>query len=177
MGRRALIFSQFVRLLQILKARLQQEDIQYCYLDGSMKLEKRKEEVQKFQQGDSTCFLLSLKAGGSGLNLTQASEVILLDPWWNPAVEAQAADRSHRIGQTEQVSIYRLISRNTIESSILTLHQHKKEIASHLLQDSDSILSFDEIKEVLTNLDIESIEKTDVENLSFDAQKNENTTE
>ena len=111
------------------------------------------------------------------MNLTTASEVILLDPWWNPAVEAQAADRSHRIGQKKQVSIYRLISRNTIEASILSLHRHKREVAAHLLQDSDQILSFEEVRSVLTNSVYEVDEKIEGENLSDDALKNENKNE
>ena len=177
MNRKVLVFSQFVRLLQFLKSRLEQENISYSYLDGGMKIEKREAEIQKFKSTDTSCFLLSLKAGGSGLNLTQASEVILLDPWWNPAVEAQAADRSHRIGQKHQVSIYRLISRDTIESGIIKLHQHKREIASQLLQDSDSILSFEQIKDIITNLDNVLIEKTAEKTLALNAQKSENKNE
>ena len=177
MNRNVLIFSQFVQLLKLLRERLQQEQISFCYLDGSLSLEKREEQVQIFQQGKHNCFLISLKAGGSGLNLTTASEVILLDPWWNPAVEAQAADRSHRIGQKKQVSIYRLISRNTIEASILQLHRQKRDVAAHLLQDRDQILSFEEIRNVLTNSASEASEKTAEESLSIDAPKNENRSE
>ena len=151
MNRKALIFSQFVQLLYLLRTRLQQENISFCYIDGSISVEKREEEVTVFQNEEKDCFLISLKAGGSGLNLTAASEVILLDPWWNPAVEAQAADRSHRIGQKNQVSIYRLISRNTIEASIIKLHRQKIEVAAHLLQDSDQILSLEEIQDILTS--------------------------
>lgn len=177
MNRKVLIFSQFVQLLQIVKSRAEQENLSYCYLDGSLSLEKREEQVETFQRGEKDCFFISLKAGGSGLNLTIASEVILLDPWWNPAVEAQAADRSHRIGQTQQVSIYRLISRNTIEASIINLHQKKKEVAAHLLQDRDQILSIHEIRSILTNPVSESIEKTEEETPLEAALKNENRNE
>ena len=177
MNRKVLIFSQFVQLLQIVKSRAEQEDISYCYLDGSLSLDKREEQVHTFQQGERDCFFISLKAGGSGLNLTVASEVILLDPWWNPAVEAQAADRSHRIGQKQQVSIYRLISRNTIEASIINLHQQKKEVAAHLLQDRDQILSLQEIRSILTNPEHEAAEKKEEESLLVSAQKNENKNE
>ncbi|MEC7984455.1 MAG: DEAD/DEAH box helicase [Myxococcota bacterium] len=155
LNRKVLIFSQFVQLLKLFRPRLIQEEIQFCYLDGSLSIERREEEIQRFQNEDITCFLISLKAGGSGLNLSMASEVILLDPWWNPAVEAQAADRSHRIGQKNNVSIYRLISRNTIESAILKLHQQKNEIAVDLLQDSDKLPSLNEIRNILTNWDNE----------------------
>ena len=177
MNRKVLIFSQFVQLLQIVKNRIEQEGLSYCYLDGSLSVEKREKQVEQFQNGNADCFLISLKAGGSGLNLTIASEVILLDPWWNPAVEAQAADRSHRIGQTKQVSIYRLISRNTIEASIIKLHQQKREVAAHLLQDSDQIISIDEIRSILTNPENEAIETIEEESPSQISQKNENKSE
>ena len=108
------------------------------------------------------------------MNLTVASEVILLDPWWNPAVEDQAADRSHRIGQKQQVSIYRLISRNTIESSIIKLHRKKKEIANTLLRDRDQIVSMDEIRTILTNPEGEPNERKEEENPSQTFQTSEN---
>ena len=112
---------QFVQFLKILRERIKALQISFCYIDGSTPPEKRNLQIDGFQNGDVDCFLLSLKAGGTGINLTAASEIILLDPWWNPAVEAQAVDRSHRIGQQKPVTIYRLITRDTIESQISQL--------------------------------------------------------
>lgn len=134
---RVLVFSQFVRYLEIVKKYLEEEKITYQYLDGQTPQKQRKEIISNFNEGEDSVFLLSLKAGGVGLNLTAADYVILLDPWWNPAVENQAADRAHRIGQTKPVTIYRLISKKTIEEKILELHQTKKDLANDLLSDSD----------------------------------------
>src|SRR5262249_44411093 len=121
-GHKVLIFSQFTSFLAIVRDRLEQDKIVYEYLDG--KTRKRAARVERFQT-DQGCpvFLISLKAGGLGLNLTAAEYVYLLDPWWNPAIEAQAIDRSHRIGQTQHVFAYRLICRDTVEEKILELQQ------------------------------------------------------
>ena len=126
-GHRILIFSQFVKFLQALIPMLAEEKWSYCYLDGSTK--DRGSVVKRFQENeDIPIFLISLKAGGVGLNLTGADTVIHVDPWWNPAVEAQATDRAYRIGQTRVVTSYKLISENTVEEKILTLQEKKKEL-------------------------------------------------
>ncbi|MEQ3449998.1 MULTISPECIES: DEAD/DEAH box helicase [unclassified Pseudoalteromonas] len=130
---KALIFSQFVGHLQIIKTLLEERSIAYQYLDGSTPATQRQERVNAFQRGNGEVFLISLKAGGSGLNLTAADYVIHMDPWWNPAVEAQASDRAHRMGQQRPVTIYRLIAKNTIEEKIVALHQHKRDLADQLL--------------------------------------------
>ncbi len=134
---KALVFSQYVRYLEKIKEVLNDEKITYQYLDGSTPIKIRQETVQAFQQGEGELFLISLKAGGSGLNLTAADYVIILDPWWNPAVEDQAADRVHRIGQQRPVTIYRLIMKNSIEEKIIKLHKDKKDLADDLLSGSD----------------------------------------
>ncbi len=135
-GHKVLVFSQFTSFLAIVKSRLEKEGLTYEYLDGRTR--NREERVERFQNDPSIpIFLISLKAGGLGLNLTAAEYVYLLDPWWNPAVEAQAIDRSHRIGQTQQVFAYRLICRDTVEQKILDLQQRKRELADAIL-DSDN---------------------------------------
>ncbi|MBF0238064.1 MAG: DEAD/DEAH box helicase [SAR324 cluster bacterium] len=134
---KALVFSQFVDHLSIIREYLDQHKFSYCYLDGSTPQKKRQEEINRFQTGKTDLFLISLKAGGTGLNLTAADYVIHMDPWWNPAVEDQASDRAHRIGQTRPVTIYRLVTRETIEEKIVTLHQHKRELANSLLDGTE----------------------------------------
>jgi superfamily II DNA or RNA helicase len=134
-GHRALVFSQFVDYLQIVREALDERGLRYLYLDGSTPKETRHARVTAFQNGEAELFLISLKAGGFGLNLTAADYVIHLDPWWNPAVEAQATDRAHRIGQERPVTVYRLVTADTIEESIVALHAHKQELASALLDD------------------------------------------
>ena len=134
---KALVFSQFVAHLQIIKDYLQQEKISYQYLDGSTSTSERQKRVKAFQSGEGDVFLISLKAGGTGLNLTAADYVIHLDPWWNPAVEDQASDRAHRIGQKRPVTIYRLVAKNTIEEKIVQLHSRKRDLADSLLEGSD----------------------------------------
>jgi SNF2 family DNA or RNA helicase len=131
-GRKALVFSQFTSLLAIVRARLDAEGLTYEYLDGRTR--DRAERVERFQ-ADPACrlFLVSLKAGGVGLNLTAAEYVFLLDPWWNPAVEAQAIDRTHRIGQSRPVFAYRLIARGTVEEKVLALQQSKRDLADAIL--------------------------------------------
>ena len=136
-GHKALVFSQFVDHLSILRKHLEQEQISYQYLDGSTPAKKRKEGVDAFQAGEGDVFLISLKAGGTGLNLTAADYVIHMDPWWNPAVEDQASDRAYRIGQLRPVTIYRLVSKGTIEDKIVALHKTKRDLADSLLAGSD----------------------------------------
>ncbi|MEZ4376206.1 MAG: SNF2-related protein [Polyangiaceae bacterium] len=135
-GHKVLIFSQFVSMLKLMKKALDEDKITYEYLDGSTT--DRPERIDRFQSDPTvTCFLISLKAGGSGLNLTAADTVIHFDPWWNPAVEDQASDRAHRIGQKKVVSVYRLVAAGTIEEKILQLKQKKKDlVASVLTEDS-----------------------------------------
>ena len=134
---KALVFSQYVRYLQIVKAELEKNGFSYQYLDGSTTLSNRKKAVDEFQAGANDAFLISLKAGGTGLNLTAADYVVILDPWWNPAVEDQAAGRAHRIGQLRPVTVYRLITKNTIEEKIIKLHQDKRDLAGDLLEGQD----------------------------------------
>jgi len=134
---KALIFSQFVDHLSLVREYLDGKDIRYQYLDGQTPAPERKKRVEAFQAGEGDVFLISLKAGGVGLNLTAADYVIHMDPWWNPAVEDQASDRAHRIGQTRPVTIYRLVATNTIEEKIVSLHRQKRELADSLLEDGD----------------------------------------
>jgi len=134
---KALVFSQFVKHLKLIREYLDQKGVSYQYLDGSTSMAQRKQRVDDFQAGEGDVFLISLKAGGSGLNLTEADYVVHMDPWWNPAVEDQASDRAHRIGQTRPVTIYRLVAENTIEQKIIKLHQQKRDLADSLLDGSD----------------------------------------
>ncbi|MCF6186724.1 MAG: DEAD/DEAH box helicase [Desulfobulbaceae bacterium] len=135
---KALIFSQFVGHLAILRDYLDRNAISYQYLDGSTSIKKRKERIAKFQNGDGDVFLISLKAGGAELNLTAADYVIHMDPWWNPAVEDQASDRAHRIGQERPVTVYRLVVKNSIEEQIVDLHKQKRDLADSLLEGTDA---------------------------------------
>jgi non-specific serine/threonine protein kinase len=131
-----LIFSQFTEMLKLIREQFEEAGISYCYLDGSTPLPKRKEEVTRFQEDESVkAFLISLKAGGVGLNLTVADYVYLVDPWWNPAAEQQAIDRAHRIGQTRKVFAYKMICKDTVEEKILQLQQRKKMLADDLIQE------------------------------------------
>ncbi|WP_296183117.1 DEAD/DEAH box helicase [Pseudomonas sp. UBA1879] len=130
---KALVFSQFVDHLSIVRSWLDQQGIAYQYLDGSTPTKERQNRVNAFQAGVGDIFLISLKAGGSGLNLTAADYVIHLDPWWNPAVEDQASDRAHRMGQQRPVTIYRLVTENSIEEQIVGLHGQKRDLADSLL--------------------------------------------
>lgn len=134
---KVLVFSQYVKYLSIIKDVLNKETISYQYLDGSTKLDARQKSVNAFQAGEGDVFLISLKAGGTGLNLTAADYVIILDPWWNPAVEDQAADRAHRYGQQRPVTVYRLIMKNSIEEKIIKLHHDKRDLAADLLSGGD----------------------------------------
>ena len=117
---------------------MDQQQIAYQYLDGSTPAKKRKQGVDAFQNGEGDVFLISLKAGGTGLNLTAADYVLHMDPWWNPAVEDQASDRAHRIGQQRPVTIYRLVAKGTIEDKIVALHKVKRDLADSLLTGADA---------------------------------------
>jgi len=134
---KALVFSQFTGHLALIREYLDNEGIHYKYLDGTTPARERQRQVEAFQAGEGDLFLISLKAGGLGLNLTAADYVIHMDPWWNPAVEDQAADRAHRIGQKRPVTVYRLVTANTIEEKIVRLHQEKRDLANSLLEGSD----------------------------------------
>lgn len=134
---RALVFSQFTSHLSLIREELDKARIDYLYLDGSVSITDRNKLVKTFQTGEQPLFLISLKAGGLGLNLTAADYVIHLDPWWNPAIEDQASDRAYRIGQRNHVTVYRLIATHTIEEKIIRLHQSKKSLADSLLDGSD----------------------------------------
>ncbi|MEO8216644.1 MAG: DEAD/DEAH box helicase, partial [Acidobacteriota bacterium] len=148
-GHRALVFSQFTSFLALVREQLDKEGIEYCYLDGATR--RRDTLVETFQRENGPpLFLISLKAGGLGLNLTAADYVFLLDPWWNPAVEAQAIDRAHRIGQQKPVVAYRLIARDTVEEKILDLQSVKRELAGSVITDENSLLQ---------SLDAEQLEK------------------
>jgi SNF2 family DNA or RNA helicase len=132
-GHKALVFSQFVDFLALLREPLDAAGIAYQYLDGSTPAAARSERVAAFQGGVGDLFLISLKAGGFGLNLTVADYVIIADPWWNPAAEDQASGRAHRIGQTRPVTVYRLVHQGTLEEKIVALHQDKRELADSVL--------------------------------------------
>jgi len=146
-GHKALVFSQFVGHLSLIREYLDSHSIPYRYLDGSTPAKQRQREVESFQAGQGDLFLISLRAGGLGLNLTAADYVIHMDPWWNPAVEDQASDRAHRMGQERPVTVYRLVAKNTIEEKIVRLHAEKRDLADSLLEETDTgaTLSADEL--------------------------------
>ena len=129
-GRRVLLFSQFTSMLKLIEDAVTELGIPYCLLTGET--QQRDAVVQRFQAGATPLFLISLKAGGTGLNLTAADTVIHYDPWWNPAAEAQATDRAHRIGQDKPVFVYKLIAQGTVEEKILRLQENKQSLASQL---------------------------------------------
>ena len=135
---KVLVFSQFVRHLKLIEEYLAGAGIAFQYLDGSTPAGARAERIAAFQAGQGEVFLISLRAGGVGLNLTAADYVIHMDPWWNPAAEDQASDRAHRIGQTRPVTIYRLVAKGTIEEQIVALHHHKRDLAERLLEGADA---------------------------------------
>jgi SNF2 family DNA or RNA helicase len=153
-GHKVLIFSQFVSMLKLICSALDEDKIRYEYLDGSTV--DRPERIERFQQDPTIpVFLISLKAGGTGLNLTAADTVIHFDPWWNPAVEDQASDRAHRIGQKKVVTVYRLVAAGTIEEKILQLKQKKKDLVN-------SVLTEDATGEKqLTREDLDDLFRTD----------------
>lgn len=140
---KALVFSQFVDHLSIVRAWLDGQGIAYQYLDGATPAKERQHRVNAFQAGAGDIFLISLKAGGTGLNLTAADYVIHLDPWWNPAVEDQASDRAHRMGQQRPVTIYRLVAENSIEEQIVALHGRKRDLADSLLEGGEMSAKLD----------------------------------
>ena len=137
-GNRPLIFSQFTTHLGLIRAACDKAGITYQYLDGQTTPAQRQQRVEAFQNGEGDAFLISLKAGGTGLNLTAADYVIHMDPWWNPAVEDQATDRAHRIGQTKPVNVYRIIARGTIEEQILAMHEEKRDLVDGVLSGADA---------------------------------------
>jgi len=149
-NRKVLVFSQFTQMLDILEKELKKKDIEYLYLSG--KTRKRKELVQEFNADtEKKVFLISLKAGGTGLNLTSADNVIIFDPWWNPSVENQAIDRTHRIGQKNSVNVYRLVTKGTIEERILKLQEKKKFLFDNLIGESKELfqkLTWDDVREL-----------------------------
>ncbi len=149
-GHRVLVFSQFTSMLSLLRERLDEENTPYCYLDGQTR--NRGAVVNQFQQSDIPVFLISLRAGGVGLNLTGADTVVHFDPWWNPAIEDQATDRAHRIGQQQVVTSYKLIARDTIEEKILSLQRKKREAIQSVFGDEEQLtssLNWDEVQELL----------------------------
>ncbi len=152
-GHRTLIFSQFSSALRLLREDLGAEGMASCYLDGAMPPAARQEAVDRFQRSaDIPVFLLSLKAGGTGLNLTAADTVVHLDPWWNPAAEAQATDRAHRIGQTRTVTSYKLICSGTVEEKVLALQDQKRALLAEVFEASDaaaSRLSLTDLRDLL----------------------------
>ena len=138
-NKKTLIFSQFTTILSKLKDKLEPLNIKYYYLDGSTKAEERVRLCEEFNNSlDVKLFLISLKAGGTGLNLTSAERVIHFDPWWNPAVENQATDRAHRIGQKNEVEVIKIISKDTIEENIMKLKEEKNRIISSVLSEDNS---------------------------------------
>ncbi len=140
-GHKVLVFSQFVDFLQLLKRGLERAGLALQYLDGATPATERTRRVAAFQAGEGDVFLISLKAGGFGLNLTAADYVIIADPWWNPAAEDQAMGRAHRIGQQRPVTVYRLISAGTIEERIVELHKDKRALADGLLDADEDAAS------------------------------------
>ena len=150
-GHRSLVFSQFTTHLAIVRRALEAKGWEVLYLDGSTPAAKRGELVDRWQRGEAPFFLISLKAGGTGLNLTAADTVIHLDPWWNPAVEDQASDRTHRIGQDKPVTVVRLVSQGTIEEAVMQLHEQKRELARGILEgaETNAKLSVDDLLELL----------------------------
>lgn len=150
-GHSILLFSQFTKMLKIIRDELESSNISYYYLDGKMKPEERVMEIDNFNSDREAVFLISLKAGGTGLNLTKADIVIHFDPWWNPAVEDQASDRAHRIGQRNVVQIYKLLTEGTIEEKVALLQERKKNLADGLIKPGENFLSSlgeDEIREL-----------------------------
>lgn len=150
---RILVFSQFTSYLSRIAYELDRRNVKYFYLDGTVPAEKRAEMVSSFQCGEKQVFLISLKAGGLGLNLTGANYVVHLDPWWNPAIEQQATDRAYRIGQTRNVTVYHFISENTIEDKILRLHKVKNALSDAVLEGQDTwhTVTIEELREMLGN--------------------------
>jgi SNF2 family DNA or RNA helicase len=144
------VFSQFTGFLSLVRQRLDTEGVAYEYLDGSTR--NRGERIAAFREGSAPVFLISLKAGGFGLTLTEADYVFVLDPWWNPAAEAQAIDRTHRIGQTRPVNVYRMVSTDTIEEKVVALQERKRDLFARVVDDGavlSSAISADDLRELL----------------------------
>jgi len=138
-GKKLLVFSQFVQMLKLLKEMLNKEKIAYEYMDGSTR--NRQKVIDNFNNNNNIrAFLISLKTGGYGLNLISADTVIIVDPWWNPMGENQAIDRTHRIGQTKKVMVYKIITKGTIEEKILDLQQNKKDMFEHIIDGGQSVI-------------------------------------
>jgi SNF2 family DNA or RNA helicase len=152
---KVIIFSQFTTYLDLIQKEVKDKKWKFSRIDGSQQMKKRQKEVENFQEGDSMVFLISLKAGGFGLNLTAASYIFLMDPWWNPAVENQAIDRAHRIGQENKLTVYRPIIKDSIEEKVLVLQNNKKELFKDLMADEekeffDGKLTMDDFKNLLS---------------------------
>ncbi|MGH9044931.1 MAG: DEAD/DEAH box helicase, partial [Acidimicrobiales bacterium] len=150
-GHRVLVFSQFTRFLGLARERIRHARIEHCYLDGRTR--KRDDVISDFRTGTAPVFLISLKAGGFGLNLTEADYCIILDPWWNPAVEAQAVDRVHRIGQVKKVMVYRLVARDTLEQKVMALKAKKGALVTSVMDSGDfesGAMTAADIHELLT---------------------------
>ena len=139
---KVLIFSQFVKMLDLVRVKLEKLSISYSYLDGQTSLKEREKTVNRFQdESQIRVFLISIKAGGTGLNLTAADYVYILDPWWNPAVENQAIDRCYRMGQERHVMAYRMICRDTVEEKIMELQKAKSKLAKEVISEGDGFLA------------------------------------
>jgi len=153
-GHRLLVFSQFTSLLSLLRDELEKQGINFCYLDGSTPQKQRQLEVDRYNNSpDIPVFLISLKAGGTGLNLTGADTVVHFDPWWNPAAEAQATDRAHRIGQTKVVTSYKLICAGTVEEKVMMLQDEKRRLLADVFEASDAVnakLTLSDLRDLLT---------------------------
>lgn len=164
-GNRVLVFSQFTSFLSEAKAAVEQQltKEEYCYLDGATTLQQREKMVQEFQHGKCKVFFISLKAGGVGLNLTGANYVIHLDPWWNPAIEQQATDRAYRIGQEQNVTVYHLITKNSIEEKIIRLHKSKRDLADALLTDTDvsKAMTLDDLRNLVQGGETDGLPERD----------------
>ena len=153
-GHKVLLFSQFTTMLERIQERLIKENISFFSLTGSVSKEKRSQMVESFQTDETAVFCISLKAGGTGLNLTAADIVIHYDPWWNVAAQNQATDRAHRIGQTNMVNVYKIIAKGTIEENIVKLQDRKQELANQILSGSGNgagSFSREELLELLGN--------------------------
>ncbi|WP_276568983.1 DEAD/DEAH box helicase [Thermanaerosceptrum fracticalcis] len=153
-GHRVLLFSQFTSMLSLLKEELAAAKISYHYLDGTTESRERLMLVNSFNAGEKEVFLISLKAGGTGLNLTGADMVIHYDPWWNPAVEEQAADRAYRMGQQNTVQVFKMITKDTIEEKIYDLQQKKKELIQAVIRPGENFLTKMSQEEIRALFDI-----------------------
>ena len=152
-GHKILLFSQFTSMLEIIAKRLTKDKIPYYMLTGATSKKERMQMVTSFQKDDVQVFLISLKAGGTGLNLTAADIVIHYDPWWNVAAQNQATDRAHRIGQENQVTVYKLITKNTVEENILKLQEMKKDLADTVITEGTGAFSGLSKEDLLAMLD------------------------